>query len=100
MTTQATFPRSVARISSAAIHKTPYVPQPLRSIVAWVTLIGIFFPPLLISLGDINVTPGRFVVILLFFPALGALLKSGRKGVSLPTSLLLPCAFGCSGRPP
>ena len=49
-----------------------------NSAVIWVILIGLFSPPVSIFLGGINVTPGRLVVILLFFPAVGSLFRSGR----------------------
>src|ERR1700733_4555138 len=69
-------------ISNSANQKTTRAPQRQYSLVVWVTLIGIFFPQAAISLGDINVTPGRFVVILLFVPALIILLKRERNRVA------------------
>jgi hypothetical protein len=93
MTTQITPSRNIESIGSPANQKAPYAPQRSRSLIAWVTLIGIFSPPTLISLGVINVTPGRFVVILLFLPALGALLRSGRKGVSSDFFVVALCVW-------
>lgn len=52
------------------------------ALAIWLTLIAIFFPPILISLGGVNVTPGRFVVILLLIPAVAILLGRGRRSVS------------------
>lgn len=51
------------------------------SFAVWLTLIGVVFPPVLISLGGINVTPGRCVVILLLIPAAIILLGRSRNRV-------------------
>lgn len=69
-------------IRSPANQKTARAPQSQYSLVVWVTLIGIFFPQAAISLGDINVTPGQFIVILFFVPALIILLKRERNRVA------------------
>jgi hypothetical protein len=50
-------------------------------LVAWMVLIGIFCPPIPISLGDTSVTPGRMIVIMLIVPAVAVLLRKGRRSV-------------------
>jgi hypothetical protein len=86
MTTSATaeFRRSPSfkRINKVVIQRTQLVAERPYSLAIWVTLIGIFFPPVLIPLGGINVTPGRFVIMLLFLPALGVFFKGGRKRIA------------------
>ncbi len=66
---------------SSAVRKIPNAPQRKHPLFIWITLIGIFSPAILISLGVINVTPGRIVVILLLLPAFGELSKSERARV-------------------
>lgn len=44
----------------------------------WIALIGIFFPAMLISLGGINATLGRFVVIVFLVPVFGILFGGHR----------------------
>jgi hypothetical protein len=85
LTTQTRLPRNFKTISSPT-QKTPYALQREYPLVIWVALIGIFFPPIPISVGSIIVTPGRFVVILFLVPALGILLKSRRN--RLPSDFL------------
>lgn len=74
--------RSLMSISSSAIQKRPYVPQRRHSLIVWVALIGLLFPAILFSVGGVNLTPGRFVVILLLVPAIILLLKVDRKSVA------------------
>src|SRR5215813_3067621 len=77
--TEATRPLKFNR--NQTIQKIRRAADRQHILVIWVTLIGIFFPQVLISLGFINVTPGRIIVLLLFIPALLTLLKSGRSRV-------------------
>src|ERR1700737_3315796 len=51
-------------------------------LVVWIALIGMFFPPMLFSVGGTNFTPGRFVLILFLVPSLVLLLKGGRRSVA------------------
>jgi len=67
---------------SPVVRKTRYSRQGLVSVVAWITLLGICFPPIDISPGFVHATLGRFVAILLLVPALIVLKKSGRSGVA------------------
>jgi hypothetical protein len=69
-------------IGGTAFQKIPNAPQGEHSLATWILLIGICSPAILISLGAINVTPGRIVAVLLLLPALGILLKSGRTRVA------------------
>lgn len=57
-------------------------PQRKNSLIIWVTLIGLFLPPVSISVGGTNFTPGRLVIFLLFVPALRALFGSGRNRIA------------------
>lgn len=81
-TTEVRLSPNFKSIRSPAIQKTARAPQRQYSLVIWVTLIGIFFPQVGISLDVINVTTGRFVVILLLVPALIILLKRERNRVA------------------
>jgi hypothetical protein len=81
-TTEVRLSPNFKSISSPVNQKTARVPQRQYSLVVWVTLIAIFFPQVGFSLGVINVTTGRFVVILLLIPALIILLQSGRNRVA------------------
>lgn len=100
MRTRVRLPRSSKIVSATAIQKKGHRPQRLHSLLAWVTLIGIFSPPISISLGDVHFTPGRLVIVLLLIPAIATLLKGGRKGVAtdffavaFATWMLLSSAF-------
>jgi hypothetical protein len=54
-----------------------------HTLVIWTSLVGICSPAIPISLGVINVTPGRIVVILLLVPAaFGILSQGGRTRVA------------------
>lgn len=69
-------------VGNRTIPKTPYgTSERQHRYVVWLTLIGIVFPPVLISLGGINLTPGRLVAIVFFVPALGILFGSDRNRV-------------------
>ena len=82
VTTQVRLSRSSTIATTTASQKMLYAPQRLKSLIAWVVLIGIFFPPIPFLLGGIHFTLGRFVVILLLIPALAILLKRGRNGAA------------------
>jgi hypothetical protein len=69
-------------IRSSVLQEMPIAPQDKHSLAIWTALIGVFSPAILISLGVINVTPGRIIAILLLFPAIGILLKRGRTRVA------------------
>src|SRR5438270_13948141 len=58
------------------------VPEKRYSFVVWLMLIGLFFPPVRISLPGFNVTPGRSVVLLLLIPAFIVVLGRGRNRVT------------------
>lgn len=85
MTTKAAatfgFPRGSKDLTAPAHQRSQATPQPQNSLVIWVTLIGLFFPPISISVGGTNFTPGRLVVFLLFVPALLTFFGSGRKRI-------------------
>lgn len=55
--------------------------QASMPVVWWIALIGIFFPPVLFSIGSLNFTPGRLVLILLLGPCVVSVLKNGRRFV-------------------
>jgi len=74
--------RRKREVSRIVVQKTTYARTRTHSLFIWITLIGIFIPPAIFPIGGFNFTPGRFVVILLLVPALGTLLRSGRKVVS------------------
>jgi hypothetical protein len=82
VTTELSLPPKFKGGSYPVIHWTHHVPERQHSFVVWVTLIGIFFPPVLVPLGGMNFTPGRFVAILFLAPALGILLKRRRNRVT------------------
>jgi hypothetical protein len=82
VTTEVRLPAKFKGVSNPAIHRTHHVPERQHSFVVWITLIGIFFPPVLVPLGGMNFTPGRFVALLFLAPALGILLKRGRNRVA------------------
>src|SRR6185312_13839676 len=73
-------PRNSARRATAALT-APSTSGRAYSFFIWATLIGIVFPPILISLGSINFTPGRLVAILFLVPSLGVLVSGGRRFV-------------------
>lgn len=100
LTTAVRPPQSFEGIGSTVARETPHSRQRLVPVVAWVTLLGILFPPIDISPGVIHLTPGRFVVILLLIPALRVLLRSGRSrvatdffAIALSTWMLVASAF-------
>ena len=62
--------------------KTSPAPARRNAPVLWIALIGMFFPPMLFSIGGTNFTLGRFVLILLLIPSLAMLMKDGRKRVA------------------
>jgi hypothetical protein len=64
------------RFNSPVIQR--HTPERQHSLVIWIALIGIFFPPVLVPLGNINFTPGRFVVTLFLVPAFAIFLRGGR----------------------
>ena len=73
----------VKSVSSAVIQNTQNTNERPNFLFVWITLIGILLiPQVPIPLGGINVTPGRFIVMLLFVPALAKLLKRGRSRVT------------------
>src|SRR4051794_16941188 len=51
-------------------------------LLIWLLLIGVFSPPIMISVGGVNLTPGRLVVILFMVPAFVRLLGHSRHGVA------------------
>lgn len=63
-------------------QRRAYLPERSDAIFIWLTLIGVFFPPFLISVGGINIWPGRFTAILFLVPALGVLFGKGRRRVA------------------
>jgi O-Antigen ligase len=79
---QVRLPRGFQGFGGSDNPKAPEAPERLRSLVVWIALIGIFSPPILISLGSVSVTPGRFVVIMLLVPAIQTLLGKGRNRVT------------------
>lgn len=83
VTTEVRLPPRFKSVSSPAAQKTQHASGRQHSLVIWITLIGIIFiPQMLIPLGGINVTPGRFILMLLLVPALVTLLKRGRNRVA------------------
>jgi hypothetical protein len=81
-TAQVRLPRGFEGFGNTDYPKAPDAPERPCSLVVWIALIGIFSPPILISLGSVSVTPGRFVVIMLLVPAIQRLLRKGRNGVA------------------
>ena len=70
-------------------QRKAYLPERSDAIFIWLTLIGIFFPPFLVSVGGINIWPGRFTAILLLVPALGVLFGKGRRRVASDLFIVL-----------
>ena len=77
-TAEAKLTRRFKGIGSQTIQRMPHAPERQHSLVVWIALIGIFFPPASVSLGGINFTPARFIVTLLLIPAFATLAKRGR----------------------
>lgn len=69
-------------VSNAAIQGVERSPERQHTFIILVALVGIFCPPTLLPLGDLNVTVGRLVVIVLILPAVGLLVTRGRHGVA------------------
>src|ERR1700731_881583 len=65
---------ALERTSGRAV-KTSRASTGGNMLVVWIALVGMFFPPMLFSIGGTNFTPGRFVLILF-------LLKRGRRSVA------------------
>jgi hypothetical protein len=106
LTTEVRLTARFKSLSSPVVRRTQHAPERQHSLVVWIALIGIFFPPVLIPLGGINLTPSRFVVMLLLVPALGILLKRGRNrdatdffAVALATWMLLSSYLNGGFRP-
>jgi hypothetical protein len=76
-------------MSNPVIQAAHYVPERQHSFIIWVTLIGVFFPPILVPLGGVNFTLGRLVVIILLIPACGLLFTRGRNRVASDLFALL-----------
>jgi len=76
-------PANLSRIYGRSISRgTLDDAERQHAFIIWFALIGVLFPPILISLGDINVTPGRVAVILLLIPALVMLFSRGRNRIA------------------
>ena len=72
---------ALERTSGRAV-KTSRASTGGNMLVVWIALVGMFFPPMLFSIGGTNFTPGRFVLILFLVPSLVLLLKGGRRSVA------------------
>ena len=70
------------KIISRSAAQPPDASQRRHSLVIWTTLIGVCFPAVPISLGIVNVTLGRIVVIIFLLPALAVLSERGRAWVT------------------
>ena len=75
-------PGSVTRTGSPVVRKNGRGRQRLSSVVAWITLLVIFFPTMVVSIGGVNFTAARFALILFSIPALRTLLQIERRGVA------------------
>jgi O-Antigen ligase len=75
-------PAKLRFMSSSAAQEMPNAIQRKHTLVIWTSLVGICSPAIPISLGAINVTPGRIVVILLLVPAAFGILSRGRTRVT------------------
>lgn len=106
LVTKVKLPPSLKSGGGPAVRRTQYASERRHSLVFWVTLIGIFFPAVLLPLGGINITPGRLIVMLLLLPAIGVLVKRGRNrvisdffAVALATWMLVSSYFNGGFRP-
>lgn len=106
MTSSAGSLPDIRNVTYPVVHGGHCVPERQHNLIVLFTLLGIFFPPVFLPLGNINVTVGRLVVIILLIPAFGALARRGRHivasdffAVALAIWMLLSSTLNSGFRP-
>lgn len=74
-------------------QRPAYPTERSHRFIVWTTLIAILLPPVTISVGGLNFTPGRLVVGLFLVPALITMLTNNRRTVASDYSAMAAAAW-------